>query len=223
MFEPEDIFAGVEPTGPESLRPRGAVSPTVPGRPGVPAPVGAVPPTREELGEAPAPRKKLFLLILAIVLLAILGVGGYLVWQQFKKPTVEIVPTTAPENINVNAPAVNAPPITLPPTAVCGNGTCETGEDSTTCPADCPPPTPPPIVVDTDMDGLSDDEELTLGTDPLKIDTDDDDLTDREEAKIYMTDPLNPDTDGDTYKDGDEVRNGYNPKGPGRLLELPQQ
>ncbi len=43
-------------------------------------------------------------------------------------------------------------------------------------------------VVDTDKDGLSDELELQLGTDPN-----------------------NPDTDGDGYTDGEEVANGYNP------------
>jgi hypothetical protein len=222
MFEPEDIFAGVEPAKPEPLRPRGAVSPTVPGRPGAPAPVGAMPPTKEELGEAPAPRKKVFLVMIAVALLAILGVGGYLVWQQFASKTVtEVIPLIrAPENINVNAPAVNAPSVASPPALVCGNGICETGEDSTTCPADCPLPSP--AIVDTDLDRLLDSEEAALGTDPNKVDTDDDGLTDREEVQIYATDPLNPDTDGDTYEDGDEVKAGYDPRGPGRLFELPR-
>jgi len=225
MFEkePEDIFAGVEPVKPEPLRPRGAVSPTVPGRPGAPAEVGAIPPKPEVPIETAPSRKKLFLVIIAVSLLAILGVGGYFVWQQFaRKPVTEVIPVTAPGVINVNAPAVEAPEAVTPPALICGNGICETGENSTTCPADCPLPAPPPAALDTDLDGLSDDEELTLGTDLNIIDTDDDGLTDREEVKIYMTDPLNPDTDGDTYKDGDEVKAGYDPKGPGRLLELPQ-
>ncbi|MFH1482518.1 MAG: hypothetical protein ABIE46_03290, partial [Patescibacteria group bacterium] len=33
----------------------------------------------------------------------------------------------------------------------------------------------------------------------------------------YKTDPKNPDTDGDGYKDGDEVKNGFNPNGSGKL------
>ncbi len=74
---------------------------------------------------------------------------------------------------------------------------------------------------DTDGDGLSDAREVALGTNPNLVDTDADNLNDREEVEVYLTDPLNPDTDGDTFKDGDEVRNGYNPKGPGKLLQLP--
>lgn len=74
--------------------------------------------------------------------------------------------------------------------------------------------------VDTDQDGLTDDEEKQLGTDPNKVDTDNDGLFDREEVKVYKTDPLNPDTDGDKFSDGDEVKNGYNPKGAGKLFEI---
>jgi eukaryotic-like serine/threonine-protein kinase len=58
---------------------------------------------------------------------------------------------------------------------------------------------------DNDGDGLSNAEELRLGTDPNNPDTDNDGLTDYEEVKIYGTDPLNNDTDGDTLLDGYEV------------------
>ncbi len=47
---------------------------------------------------------------------------------------------------------------------------------------------------DIDGDGLSNEEEKKLGTDPLNIDT-----------------------DGDGYNDKEEVDHGYNPRGPGRL------
>lgn len=59
--------------------------------------------------------------------------------------------------------------------------------------------------LDTDGDGLTDQEELQLGTDPKNPDTDGDKLTDGEEVKVYKTDPLNPDTDYDALTDGDEV------------------
>ncbi|HTK59894.1 MAG TPA: Ig-like domain-containing protein [Candidatus Baltobacteraceae bacterium] len=50
------------------------------------------------------------------------------------------------------------------------------------------------LILDTDGDGLPDDVERRLGTDPAAADT-----------------------DGDGFKDGMEVRNGYNPLGPGPL------
>lgn len=53
----------------------------------------------------------------------------------------------------------------------------------------------------------------------MSIDTDNDGLTDYEETNIYHTDVTNPDTDGDRYTDGEEVKNGYDPNGPGKLGE----
>lgn len=47
-------------------------------------------------------------------------------------------------------------------------------------------------------------------------DPDGDTLTNAEE-RFYGTDAQNVDTDGDGYKDGEEVRNGYNPLGEGKL------
>jgi len=52
------------------------------------------------------------------------------------------------------------------------------------------------IFVDSDGDGLPDDAERRIGTDPNSVDT-----------------------DGDGYNDADEIRNGYNPLGEGRLGE----
>lgn len=73
----------------------------------------------------------------------------------------------------------------------------------------------PPL--DSDSDGLTDERESTLGTSPILIDTDQDGLNDNDEVLVYMTDPLMPDTDGDTFLDGQEVQNGYNPRGAGKL------
>ena len=67
-------------------------------------------------------------------------------------------------------------------------------------------------LLDSDGDGLSDEEEARLGTDPERPDTDGDGLSDNEEVRTYGTDPLNADTDGDGISDGDEV-NGNNPRG----------
>lgn len=75
-------------------------------------------------------------------------------------------------------------------------------------------------VLDQDKDGLTDEEEAKLGTNPALSDTDHDNLFDREEVKVYHTNPLGSDTDSDGYLDGDEVKKGFNPNGPGQLLNL---
>ncbi len=62
-----------------------------------------------------------------------------------------------------------------------------------------------PSNIDTDGDGLTDEEEGTLGTDPNNPDTDGDGLGDGEEVRDYSTDPLNPDSDDDGLEDGQEV------------------
>lgn len=59
--------------------------------------------------------------------------------------------------------------------------------------------------LDSDGDGLSDDYERQIGTDPFNPDTDGDGLTDGDEVLKYGTDPLNPDSDFDGLKDGAEV------------------
>ncbi|MBU1630070.1 thrombospondin type 3 repeat-containing protein, partial [Patescibacteria group bacterium] len=60
----------------------------------------------------------------------------------------------------------------------------------------CPGTTTP---VDSDQDGLNDEQEITLGTDPTNKDTDGDSLTDGDEVNVYFTNPLKIDTDGDGY------------------------
>lgn len=64
------------------------------------------------------------------------------------------------------------------------------------------PPVAPP---DADGDGLTDDYEVAIGTDPAVVDSDADGLGDGVEISRYGTNPLVPDTDGDLLADGYEV------------------
>jgi hypothetical protein len=70
-------------------------------------------------------------------------------------------------------------------------------------------PTPSPAVtaaeVDSDGDGLTDELETALGTDPLLADSDADGVSDSDEVDFYGTDALDPDTDGDGLEDGEEL------------------
>ncbi len=58
---------------------------------------------------------------------------------------------------------------------------------------------------DLDDDGLTNQEEKELGTDPKIADTDGDGLKDGDEVNVYRTNPLKADTDGDGLNDGEEV------------------
>jgi len=63
-----------------------------------------------------------------------------------------------------------------------------------------------PFNTDTDGDGLSDFEELALGTDPVgAVDTDQDGLSDAMEVELG-TNPLLADTDGDGLVDGRDAQ-----------------
>jgi pimeloyl-ACP methyl ester carboxylesterase len=72
---------------------------------------------------------------------------------------------------------------------------------------------------DPDGDGLTTDEELALGTDPLKWDTDGDGLSDGEEV-AQGTNPLLADTDGDGVTDGQELLAGTDPKNAESVLKI---
>ncbi|MFT4637054.1 MAG: hypothetical protein ACI8T1_000362 [Verrucomicrobiales bacterium] len=65
--------------------------------------------------------------------------------------------------------------------------------------------------VDSDQDGLADEDEVTRGTDPLVADSDGDGLNDGSEVNTYLTDPLSTDTDGDGFSDRGEIDRGADP------------
>lgn len=240
-IEPEDILAGGEQTpaapvasSPSSAAPAVDTAGTPPsalatGRLRPAAPVassdflsgtGSLPPTTRNAA-SPAPedmqsdsdveisppllnKRNLFILAVAALLILIAG-GAFWVWRSSKNratpaPQNEASAPTAP-SVNGNAPVAPAPVAA-----------------TTTEPA-VPQPLSPAI--DSDGDGLTDQQEIQYGTDPQKADTDGDGLTDYEEIFIWHTNPLNPDTDGDGFSDGQEVKNGYNPNGSGRLLNIP--
>jgi hypothetical protein len=64
--------------------------------------------------------------------------------------------------------------------------------------------------VDSDADGLTDDQELEIGTDPNSADSDGDGLRDGIEVELG-TNPLVQDTDNDGYTDGEEHSDGTSP------------
>jgi outer membrane protein OmpA-like peptidoglycan-associated protein len=82
------------------------------------------------------------------------------------------------------------------------NGAIDAGESDPNDPAD------DLLAPDSDDDGLSDDEEAALGTNPNNPDTDSDGLKDGVEVKVGGTDPLDDDTDDDGILDGNEDVDG---------------
>ncbi len=160
-----------------------------------------------------------FKILVTIIIIAIVILGGYLVYVKFfsSSPVIE-------QNLNVNTPTTPAPATPTEPDVA--TPTTPTEPDITTpvipTEPDVVTPTEPitPVfvpIVDSDDDGLTDDEEIVAGTNINIIDTDNDGLSDYEEVKIYKSNPLNADSDGDGYQDGQEIRGGYNPNGPGML------
>jgi len=151
------------------------------------------------------PRKKssnfMVILIITVVVLVLVGVGIVVfakdLWQKKEAgQNTNATAVTNTANVNTQQPsAANTQAVTIPEANI-------------------------NTVNDADGDGLLDDEEKTLGTNPQKSDTDNDGLFDREEVKVYKTDPKNSDTDGDGNPDGMEVKSGYNPNGAGKLLDL---
>jgi len=78
----------------------------------------------------------------------------------------------------------------------------------------------PPCSVDSDGDGLSDQEEIEVyHSDPYDTDSDDDGIPDGQEVKQYGTSPALADTDGDGVGDREEILTGG--RSP-RLADLPQ-
>lgn len=70
-----------------------------------------------------------------------------------------------------------------------------------------------PLMTDTDLDGLTDDQEHGMGTNPRDPDTDKDGVSDFAELQA-QTNPCVYDTDGDGLSDGTEIAFGSNPNVP---------
>lgn len=165
-----------------------------------PAPMDNITVMPEEAGRRMS-KMSWLLIILGIIAIILLALSGYLYWRKKSSKFVnknssvlEDQGLVKPTNNNTNKIIINI-------------------NKNTNISI------PVPDYIDTDHDGLPDEAEEKYETDLKKIDSDDDGLSDREEVKVYLTDPNNSDTDGDGYTDGGEVKSGYNPNGPGKLME----
>ena len=72
--------------------------------------------------------------------------------------------------------------------------------------------------IDSDQDGLTDEDETARGTDPLQADSDSDGLKDGDEVNIYSTDPLKTDSDDDGSDDASEALFGGDPNDANKSL-----
>ncbi len=175
--------------------------------------------------------RKVIVFLLAALIVALLGVGAYLVYRIIKtRDNVDIVnqpiengrrlapleenETETPENETTTPPISSEEEV---PEEEGGEEEPTVLEEDEETEESETPPAPPTQTVDTDSDGLTDLEELEIGSNPRFVDTDMDGLDDYSEVRIYYSDPVRRDTDGDGYDDGFEVQNGYSPIGPGKL------
>jgi hypothetical protein len=234
MAEPEDMFSPVDDSAanvdapkaipqeepqaqpqPASALSVGVLKPKVNTPPAIPKvmtpPMDSMPNQTSYPAKGPVFGRILITLLLILILGGLFGGGGWFVYTRFiKKVSTESQNTQKNQTPEVNLPAQssdNTVAVPTPNESLSGNTTDTKllfGEP-----------------VDSDGDGLTDDREKELGTDPTNWDTDHDGLSDYDEVTIWKTDPKNPDTDGDTYQDGAEVKNGYNPAGPGKIFEPP--
>lgn len=165
---------------------------------------------------------KVLLIVLSLIGLAI--IGG-VVWAavSFFSGRAESVNTNLNTNLNSNINTSTEINENVNTNTDVNTNTNENVNTNVNTNANVNTNTNVPLGKDSDNDGLSDEEEKQLGTNPSNFDTDGDGLTDRVEVRIYHTDPLKKDTDGDSYNDGDEVVNGFDPtKGGGaRLFNVP--
>lgn len=203
----DDIFAETDKVGPGHGVPSAVEVET--------KKVGLASSEREEGLELPDKKGGLWFKIAVVAIIAVIVILiGYLAYSRFFNQDKNV--ETPVDQSLINAPVV--PLDTAPTTPTVEEPVLVT----TTIPTTTTPvaTTTPAIVIpaiDSDNDGLTDDEEKTGNTNPNLSDTDGDGLTDYEEVKIYLSNPLQPDTDGDGYLDDQEVKGGYNPNGPGRL------
>lgn len=225
----------VEPVAsnrPSSLPPSPKPNPVIPSEK-EPAFANYSPPDAPEVYQIrdPSMSRIIMRLVVTAVVLVIIGGGGWLIYNSFiKEPAVNlIVPvdnamldltTVDNEAMNVNevaAPAVDETDYNILPTENLNPELDNTASEIIDERILFGEP------IDRDGDGLDDYREQEIGTDPNNWDSDGDELSDGDEVVIWKTDPFNPDSDGDTFLDGIEVKNGYNPAGPGKFMELPAE
>lgn len=206
--DPEDIFSGTDPLAGQTMTP------------GVPAMPKAMP-GQEMMDDFPQPdmpqrgSKKLVVFAIVVVTLVIILIAVLIAMWIIRRGQADTVPTstTLSQDATSLLPINPIPEGTIPDSL--SDTLLEEPEDSSLSPEVALEPLQP---ADTDGDGLTDEEEEALGTNPTLVDSDQDGLNDSEEVRVWNTKPLIADSDGDGFNDGDEVRSGYDPNQAGGVL-----
>lgn len=138
--------------------------------------------------------KRIVIIMSVILILVALGVFAVILVRQrgLVSAPPDVPSSQAPTDGTSSLPGQPSRPagdVSAPAAASAATGIVPPGEDA-------PPPLSEAALTDADGDGLSDEEEAALGTDPAKADTDGDSLRDGDEVRIYCTDPKDPSTDG---------------------------
>jgi hypothetical protein len=168
-------------------------------------------------------KKKLTVLLIIFIALVFLGAGAYWGFTKVLSMASQANQEQPAENGNNRTPIIDnnasKPPVETKKEeeAPAENQNQASAENGETAVSELDPESGLKDEGDNDRDGLANQEEIELGTNPDKVDSDSDGLFDREEVRVYRTNPLNSDTDSDGFLDGEEVKAGYNPKGEGRL------
>lgn len=228
LGEPPDIFEGTETSAPVvpapvSLDMSSDMTPASPSSalnagvltPKAPTPLSVMPQVPSIMGDEntikePKLSRGIMITIMTLIIIFVLVGSGWFVYRIFsKKPAdIAVIPVETVPSLS-NTSTDSALPTT--PSVDVVVSTSSDAVDHEIIVGESP---------DSDGDGLKDEREKELGTDPNNWDSDMDNLSDGEEVLIWRTNPKNADTDADTYKDGAEVKSGYNPSGPGRLTDI---
>lgn len=207
--EPEDIFSGTDPQPSQGMPPQN-LPPADPAAPQGGQAMDAVP-TMPPSGDGS--NKKLVVVAIVVVVIVITLIAVLVgLWVVRRGQAPETAPAPSVQDV------IEAADTSGDGEAEEDAEAMELDEDLEDLADDSVSPVIPAQPVDTDADGLTDEEELLLGTSVTLPDTDNDGLNDSEEVRVWNTNPLVADTDGDGFSDGDEVNNGYDPTQVGGVL-----
>lgn len=217
--EPIDIFSQTEQgatpvTPPPALTGMGEVSsPGSVQQPTQPTPT----PTAQQQALSAVEEQELFgqdkmsgkqiaiVVIVGVIVLAALGGGGYFVYRG-------ITTSNTNQSTNTNT-GVNTNQSTNVNTGVNRNQNTNSGNSNTNV---IVPPVNTNTATNTNTQVNTNINTNVAPNTNTSSDPDEDGLSNQEET-TYGTNPNVADTDNDGYLDGDEVENGYNPLGPGKL------